>query len=100
MRSRVLLASMNVVGATLACVASVLLDFVPFAVLEGAWAAVASIELVRARDGYARHKAVQSAERGASLPTVRAFTTSDDALRQTRASAGDSATSRDPRAGI
>lgn len=28
---------LNLVGATLACIASILLDYVPFIILEGAW---------------------------------------------------------------
>jgi len=38
---------MNVVGAALSCTASVLLDYVPFVVLEGTWAVVAAVALVR-----------------------------------------------------
>lgn len=38
---------MNLVGALLACAASVLISFYPFVVLEGAWAAAATIGLIR-----------------------------------------------------
>lgn len=31
---------LNLIGATLACIASVLLDYVPFIILEGTWALV------------------------------------------------------------
>ncbi len=31
---------LNLVGATLACIASILLDYVPFMILEGAWVLV------------------------------------------------------------
>ncbi len=37
----------NALGAGLACYASWLIGFVPFVVLEGAWAAVAVIALLR-----------------------------------------------------
>lgn len=39
--------AMNVVGASLSCLASWWLDYLPFVVLEGAWAAVALAALVR-----------------------------------------------------
>ena len=39
---------LNVLGARLACYASVLIDFLRFIVLEGTWCAVALIALVRA----------------------------------------------------
>ena len=38
---------LNLVGAGLSCVASFLIDFLPFVVLEGTWAAVAGVALVR-----------------------------------------------------
>ena len=38
---------LNLVGASLSCLSSVLIDFVPFVILEGTWAAVAAIGLVR-----------------------------------------------------
>lgn len=38
---------LNLVGASLACLASVLLDYLPFVILEGAWAAVSLAALVR-----------------------------------------------------
>ena len=38
--------AMNVVGASLSCLASWWLDYLPFVVLEGAWAAVALAALV------------------------------------------------------
>jgi hypothetical protein len=37
----------NLVGASLACYSSYLIDFMPFVVLEGVWAAVALAALVR-----------------------------------------------------
>lgn len=40
-------AILNIVGAGLSCYASVLIDYVPFVVLEGTWALVAFIGLVR-----------------------------------------------------
>jgi hypothetical protein len=40
-------AVLNVVGAGLSCYASILIDYMPFVILEGAWAFVAFIGLVR-----------------------------------------------------
>jgi hypothetical protein len=37
--------SLNVVGAGLACLASVLINYVPFIVLEGAWTTVSLVSL-------------------------------------------------------
>ena len=39
---------LNVLGAGLACYASMLIDFLPFIVLEGSWCAVALTALARA----------------------------------------------------
>jgi hypothetical protein len=39
--------SLNLIGASLACYASWLLDFFPFVVLEGTWAVVAALALGR-----------------------------------------------------
>ncbi|MGH8645189.1 MAG: CBU_0592 family membrane protein [Gammaproteobacteria bacterium] len=38
---------LNLVGASLACYSSYLIDFIPFVVLEGTWAVVAGVALVR-----------------------------------------------------
>ena len=38
---------MNIVGASIACYASFLIQFIPFVILEGTWAAVALTALVR-----------------------------------------------------
>jgi hypothetical protein len=38
---------MNVVGATFACLASVMIHYVPFIVLEGAWAVVSIVTLIK-----------------------------------------------------
>ncbi len=38
---------MNFVGASLACISSVLIDYLPFVILEGTWAAVSLVALVR-----------------------------------------------------
>jgi hypothetical protein len=38
---------LNLVGAALACYSSWLIDFVPFVVLEGVWAAAAAYALLR-----------------------------------------------------
>ena len=40
--------SLNLVGAALACWSSYLIEFLPFVLLEGAWAIVAAIALGRA----------------------------------------------------
>ena len=37
---------LNLVGASMACYASILLDYLPFIVLEGVWALVAIIALI------------------------------------------------------
>ena len=38
---------LNVIGAGLACYSSYLIKFMPFVVLEGTWAAVAAVGIVR-----------------------------------------------------
>lgn len=40
-------ALLNLVGAAMACYASVLIDFVPFVILEGCWALVAAFALLK-----------------------------------------------------
>lgn len=40
-------ALMNLLGAGMACYASVLIEFIPFVILEGTWAAVALFALIR-----------------------------------------------------
>ncbi len=37
----------NIVGAAIACYASILIDFVPFIILEGAWVIVSVIGLLK-----------------------------------------------------
>jgi len=39
--------ALNLVGASLACASSYLIDFLPFVLLEGTWAIVAGVALVR-----------------------------------------------------
>jgi hypothetical protein len=39
--------ALNFVGASLSCVSSYLVKFVPFVILEGTWAVVAGIALIR-----------------------------------------------------
>ncbi len=39
--------ALNLVGAAMACASSVLIGFVPFVVLEGAWTAAAAFGLAR-----------------------------------------------------
>lgn len=43
---------LNLFGASLACTASVLMDYVPFIILEGVWALVSLISLIT----YAKHQ--------------------------------------------
>ncbi len=38
---------LNLLGSSLACLASVLLDYLPFIILEGAWAVVSLVALIR-----------------------------------------------------
>ena len=40
--------ALNLVGAALACYSSYLIDFLPFVILEGVWAAAAAYALGRA----------------------------------------------------
>ena len=40
--------AMNVVGATMSCSASAMIGFLPFVILEGTWAVVAAVALIRA----------------------------------------------------
>lgn len=42
---------LNLAGAALACLSSWMIDFMPFVVLEGTWAAATLIALVRALNG-------------------------------------------------
>ncbi|HJR23599.1 MAG TPA: hypothetical protein VJ822_18335 [Dongiaceae bacterium] len=39
--------ALNLIGAGLACASSYLIDFLPFVLLEGTWAIVAGVALVR-----------------------------------------------------
>ena len=39
--------ALNLVGASLACASSCLIDFLPFVLLEGTWAIVAGVALAR-----------------------------------------------------
>lgn len=39
--------ALNLVGASLACASSYLIDFLPFVLLEGTWAIVAGVALMR-----------------------------------------------------
>lgn len=38
---------LNLVGASLACIASVLLNYLPFIILEGVWALISLISLIK-----------------------------------------------------
>ncbi|HKP26102.1 MAG TPA: hypothetical protein VJV39_19690 [Dongiaceae bacterium] len=46
--------ALNLVGASLACASSYLIDFLPFVLLEGTWAVVAGVALVRTIRGTRR----------------------------------------------
>ncbi len=46
---------LNLAGASLACYSSYLIDFMPFVVLEGTWAVVAGVALVRREARRADH---------------------------------------------
>lgn len=48
-------AILNVVGAGLSCYASVLIDYMPFVILEGTWAFVAFAGLIRLFKNSARN---------------------------------------------
>jgi hypothetical protein len=39
--------ALNLIGASLACASSYLIDFLPFVLLEGTWAVVAGVALLR-----------------------------------------------------
>lgn len=43
----VLYFAMNIIGASMACYASVLIDFIPFVILEGAWVIVSIVGLLK-----------------------------------------------------
>lgn len=45
---------LNFSGATIACVASAMIGFKPFVILEGTWAIVAALSLLRQRRAPAR----------------------------------------------
>jgi hypothetical protein len=38
---------LNLIGATMACIASLLLDYLPFIILEGIWALIALYSLIK-----------------------------------------------------
>tara|TARA_R110002051_G_scaffold166088_2_gene237045 strand:- start:5458 stop:5694 length:237 start_codon:yes stop_codon:yes gene_type:complete len=38
---------LNFIGASMACVASVLMEYIPFIILEGVWALVSLISLIK-----------------------------------------------------
>lgn len=40
---------MNFIGASLACISSVLINYMPFVVLEGTWAVVSLVAIVKQR---------------------------------------------------
>ena len=46
--------ALNLVGAALACASSYLIDFLPFVLLEGTWAIVAGLALMRKIGGTRR----------------------------------------------
>ncbi|MBK8956786.1 MAG: hypothetical protein IPM34_14710 [Saprospiraceae bacterium] len=42
---------LNLIGALLACLASVLMNYVPFIILEGVWALISFISLINLKKG-------------------------------------------------
>jgi len=42
---------LNLIGALLACFASILLEYLPFVILEGAWSLVSFISLLKYKKG-------------------------------------------------
>ena len=46
--------ALNLIGAGLACASSWMIDFMPFVILEGTWAAATLVALVRTLSGAAR----------------------------------------------
>lgn len=38
---------LNIAGASMACAASILIDYIPFIILEGTWAVLSVLSLVR-----------------------------------------------------
>jgi hypothetical protein len=53
-------AILNIVGAGLSCYASVLISYMPFVVLEGTWAIVALIGLIRLLRNPPEHELVKT----------------------------------------
>lgn len=43
---------MNLVGASMACIASILMEYIPFIVLEGVWTIVSLISLIKYKKKY------------------------------------------------
>jgi len=43
--------ALNLIGASIACYSSYLMKFAPFVILEGTWAIVAAVALIRAMIG-------------------------------------------------
>lgn len=46
-KANLLFILLNLCGASLACLASVLMNYIPFIILEGAWALVSLIALIK-----------------------------------------------------
>ena len=46
-KSHLIYILLNLIGGTLACLASILMKYVPFIVLEGVWALVSLVALIR-----------------------------------------------------
>ena len=63
--------ALNLVGAALACLSSYMIEFLPFVLLEGAWAVVAAAGLVRAGvEGYRGRAPSRPAARGLYGPST------------------------------
>lgn len=45
---------LNLIGASMACLASILLNYLPFIILEGAWAMVSLISLLKFKQSMAK----------------------------------------------
>ena len=53
---------LNLIGATIACIASAMIQFYPFVVLEGVWALAALIGLIRLRFVHTDHTSMGSSQ--------------------------------------
>ncbi|MCH8052404.1 MAG: hypothetical protein IIC86_10350 [Chloroflexi bacterium] len=61
-RTSVVYLWLNLIGATIACIASAMIQFYPFVVLEGVWAIAALIGLIRSRFVHTDHTSMGSSQ--------------------------------------